>query len=85
MSEWGVVGVIIALVGLGAAIIKPILSLNTSIVKLTAAVENLQEDLRESTTKNSKAHERLWDHNEKQDKTLDDHEKRIVCLEHREE
>ena len=45
VNEWGVVGVLIALGGLGGAVIKPMLSLNTAIVKLTEAVNSLKEDI----------------------------------------
>ena len=45
VNEWGVVGVLVTLIGLGAAVIKPMLSLNTAIVKLTEAVNSLKEDI----------------------------------------
>lgn len=83
MTEWGVVGVIIALVGLGAAIIKPIISLNTAITKLTMAVNELQKDIADITTRNTSSHDRLWKKNGEQDATLDDHEHRITVLEER--
>ena len=69
--------------GLGAAIIKPIVSLTRSITELTVVVRTIKEDMSGLTDKNSKAHERLWDHNEDQDKKLDDHERRIGSLEHK--
>ena len=81
--EWTTVTVIIALVGLGAAIIKPIVSLTQSITKLTVVVEHLQDDVGGLTTKNSQSHARLWDHNDTQDGRLDDHERRIGDLEHK--
>lgn len=84
MTEWGVVGVIIALVGLGAAIIKPVLSLNTSITRLNLTLEQLQRDVGTMTTKNSKSHERIWDKLEEQGGALEDHERRIDSLEQRE-
>ena len=84
MTEWGVVGVIIALVGLGAAIIKPVLALNTSITRLNLTLEQLQRDVETMTTKNSRSHERIWDKLEEQGGTLEDHERRIDSLEHRE-
>ena len=40
--EWTVVGVLIALVGLGASIIKPIVTLTQSITKLTVVVERIE-------------------------------------------
>lgn len=84
MTEWGVVGVIVALVGLGAAIIKPILALNTSITRLNLTLEQLQRDVGTMTTKNSKSHERIWDRLVEHDGTLEAHERRIDSLEHRE-
>lgn len=45
--EWTTVTVIIALVGLGAAVIKPIVSLTQSITKLTVVVERLERELDE--------------------------------------
>lgn len=81
MTEWGVVGVIIALVGLGAAIIKPIIALNTSIISLTTKLAQMNENLDEFNARNAKSHERIWKHNDDQDATLDDHEHRITVLE----
>lgn len=68
--EWQIVTVIITLVSFGIAIIKPMLKLNSSIVKLTDAVENLE--LNGSEIKNT-----VKEHEDK----LDDHEKRIIILE----
>lgn len=83
MTEWGVVGVIIALVGLGAAIIKPIVSLTRAITTLTCTVDNLRRDVEGISVKNTASHARLWEHNEEQDKTLQNHEGRITRLETR--
>ena len=44
MSEWGVVGVLIAVVGLFFTVGKPVITLNTSITKLTVTVDRLQKD-----------------------------------------
>ena len=81
MNEWSVVLVIVTLVGLGAAIIKPIISLTQSITTLTCAVEDLQKDMNGFITKNSESHDRIWRHEDKQDTQLDDHEKRIIRIE----
>lgn len=83
MTEWGVVCVIIALVGLVAAIVKPIITLNTSIVSLTTKLDQLGDNMDEFNTRNAKSHERIWKHNEEQDATLGDHEHRITVLENR--
>ena len=70
--EWQIVTTIITLVSFGIAIIKPILKLNSSIVKLTDAVESLELNGSEIKT--------LVKENE--DK-LEDHEKRLIVLEHK--
>ena len=81
--EWTTVTVIIALVGLGAAVIKPIVSLTQSITKLTMVVERLERELDEQSEHSRESHKRLWDHNEEQDNRLDDHERRIHDMEHK--
>lgn len=68
--EWQIVTVIITLVSFGIAIIKPMLKLNSSIVKLTDAVESLELNGSEIKTI-------VKEHENK----LDDHEKRIIILE----
>ena len=79
--EWTTVTVIIALVGRGAAVIKPIVSLTQSITKLTVVVERLERELDEQSEHSRESHRRLWDHNEEQDNRLDDHERRIHDME----
>ncbi len=87
--EWTVVTVIVALVGLFVTVGKPIISLNNNLVKLNLTLDHLKEDLdtqkkaladQQASAHNS--HKRLWEHNEAQDKILNDHETRISHLEH---
>lgn len=79
--EWTTITVIISLVGLGAAVIKPIVSLTQSITKLTVVVERLERELDDQSEHSRESHKRLWDHNEEQDNRLDDHERRIHDME----
>lgn len=81
--EWTTITVIISLVGLGAAVIKPIVSLTQSITKLTVVVERLERELDDQSEHSRESHKRLWDHNEEQDNRLDDHERRIHDMEHK--
>ena len=81
MNEWSVVVVLISLFGLGAAIVRPVVSLTRSITTLTVVAEDLKEDMKRFGTKNSESHERLWKHTEQQDARLEDHEKRISQIE----
>lgn len=77
MTEWGVLGVIITVVGLLATVIKPIIDLTRSITKLTVVVENLSKDMETQRKSNSK----LWAHNDEQDAKIMDHETRLQLLE----
>lgn len=81
MNEWGVVGVLIALAGFGVTVVKPLLALNTSIVKLTTRLDQVMERLEAVSERNTRSHDRLWKKNEEQDAALDDHEHRIIVLE----
>ena len=90
MNEWGVVGVIVTLVALAVAIVKPIVQLNTNIVKLTDAVDGLKKAHTKSETDNEKEHKQLHElikHRKKENEELDDrvtdHENRISILEHK--
>ena len=81
--EWTVVTVLIALVGVGAAVVKPMLSLNSTIVKLTGAVDALQRNIEELTSRNSKSHDRIFGALDDHGEILQDHEKRITLIEHK--
>lgn len=81
MTEWGVVGVIIALVGLFITVGKPIFSLISAIEKLRCTCNELIEKFDKSELKNKESHKRLWEHNEEQNEIIFDHEKRISSLE----
>ena len=81
MSEWTVVAVIIALVGLIAAIAKPLISLNSAITRLNTLVEGLREDLKQLTVDNKSSHARLWDRVNEHTDQLADHETRLQACE----
>ena len=83
MNEWGVVVVLVTLAGLAVTVGKPILSLNTAIVKLTAAVEGMKEENRALRLElgaleqeNRESHRRIHGR-------VDGHEGRITVLEQR--
>lgn len=90
MTEYQVIGVIVTLVGLGVAIITPIIKLNTNIVKLTDAVNALREAHDKMDKTNTEEHKLLHErinHRKKENEELDDrvsdHENRISILEHK--
>lgn len=81
MTEWGVVGVIIALVGLIATFVKVGVNLTKTITKLSVVVDRLEKSV---VTNQKDVHEsfvKLWKHEEEQDDILNDHETRLQLLE----
>lgn len=71
MNEWGVVLVIISLIGLVTAIVTPLLKLNTAITKLNVTLSNLN-DLVYENKNNQTTHEK--ESNEK----FENHEHRLT-------
>lgn len=83
MSEWTVVTVIVVLTGLVISLVKPLLSLNGALTRLTDAVGALERELDGFAARNGDAHSRLWEREREQDLQLQDHEKRISIMEER--
>lgn len=75
--EWTIVTVIIAIVGLLATVVKPVISLTQSITRLTTVVEQIDERLADQKEHSREAHQKLWAKNEEQDKRMDSHERRL--------
>ena len=81
MTEWSIVTVIIALVGLIVTVAKPLMQGNSTMVHLSEQMQSLTDKLSDFSERNTKSHERIWKKNEEQDATLEDHEHRITVLE----
>ncbi len=74
--EWTIVGVIVVLVGLVAAIVKPLLAWNANLVLNTEAIKTLTAAMQLSESRNEQAHSEIWDE-------LDEHDKRITKIEYK--
>ncbi|PKM72474.1 MAG: hypothetical protein CVU91_08765 [Firmicutes bacterium HGW-Firmicutes-16] len=83
MNEWTVVTVIVTLVGLGAAVIRPLIGLNGTITRLTAAVNVLEKNISGLAAKNSESHAKLWERVEEHEDILNSHETRLTVIENR--
>lgn len=88
MDEWGIVLTLTTLIGLFFTVGKPILNLNKNITTLNINIEHNNKELEEQKlelqrqrTDARSSHERLWEHNDKQDEQLRDHEQRLGRLE----
>lgn len=65
------------------AITSPVIKLTKTMAELSVSVEALKETLNDITEKNHEAHARLWEHNNKQDDVINEHDKRISTIESR--
>ena len=74
MTEWGVVGVIVVLLGLLGTVTAPMIRLNTTLTKLNDKFDTLDERLTDVSASNHASHRRLWEHEEMQDSKLHDHD-----------
>lgn len=81
MTEWAVVGVIVTLIGLIAAVVKPLITLNTTLTKLTDSVATLDKNITALTTDNTASHARIWGELDEHDEKLNDHETRLTIME----
>ncbi len=89
MTEWGVVGVIVVLIGIVGSVLafaervnKPVKELTTTAATLTVEIKSLNKRLEKLDCDNEKEHNALWDKAEEHEKILVDHDKRITVLEH---
>ena len=73
MTEWGVVVVLITLGTFGIAVVRPIITLTSTITTLTAVVEQLRADVKEQEEHSRESHKRIWSHNDEQDKQINEH------------
>ena len=90
--EWQVVTVIIALIGLVAAVAGPIVKLNGTITKLSVIIEhaltrldNLERGDKDMQTKMKESHTKLHGRIDRQEEVLHEHDKRITNLERKKE
>ena len=83
MTEWGVFGVIGALISFGLLVGTPLMKLNALITKLSALVEFMQKQLDTFKTDNDKEHNSIWNEIERHEDTINDHETKIAVLQER--
>lgn len=72
--EWTVVTVLVVLVGLIAAISRPLLNWNTNLTENTMAIKGLTEAVKGNENRNEKEHGEIWNE-------LDKHDGRLTELE----
>lgn len=83
MTEWGVVGVIIAMVGLIISVATPMIKLNSTLTKLITQMDNFSNGLAAFQVRYKEQLASQKEINETHQKELDNHEHRITVLEER--
>lgn len=78
--EWTVVTVIIAVVGLFFTVGKPIINLNTNITVLSESIKSLNKRQDKFEADSTKEHSELWEHEDEQDRMLEEHKMRLHDL-----
>lgn len=85
MSTNEMIGLVVvslgSVVSLGVIIVKPILQVVKSMTALNESIKALTEKFNAFEVNNHDAHKRIWEHNDKQDETLQEHGERILLLE----
>lgn len=88
MTEWQVILVIGEVLGLFLLVGNPIIALNSTLVKVLARLDKLDEQQKGQTkatekldAKNSEAHKEIYDHLDANDIKLENHETRLQQIE----
>ena len=80
MTEWAVVGVIVVLIGLIGAVVKPLIKWNTSLTENTVAIKDLTDSIKGNEKSNAEEHIAIWEEVEKQGDMLNQHDKDIAVI-----
>lgn len=74
--EWTVVSVLVVIIGLVGAFVKPLIKWNTNLVENTMAIRGLTDTMKKNESDNKQEHCEIWDE-------LDKHDERITKIEQR--
>jgi hypothetical protein len=81
MTEWGVFGVVAALITFGVCVGTPLLKLNANLTRLNVVLELFQKQFDDEKKDNEKEHTALWSKCDEHDGALADHDKRLTLME----
>ena len=84
LTEWGVVGVVVTLVGLIGVFVKLTYSLSSILQKLSSAVDQLGKTVDKMDNSNAKTHQRIFTQLVEHDDMLQEHDLKLALLEKKE-
>lgn len=74
-----IIGIVVSIF----SIVTPIIKLTKTMAELTIGVQALKDSLNNIIIKNHDAHSRMWDHNKRQDKVINNHDRRLAKVENK--
>lgn len=80
MTEWGVFGVISAIVVFGVCVGAPLLRLNSTITRLSTVLNMFQKQVDLDKQCNAQEHIAIWDEMEKHGDKINEHDTDIAVL-----
>lgn len=80
MTEWGVFGVISAIVVFGVCVGAPLLRLNSTITRLSTVLSLFQKQVDKDNECNAQEHVAIWDEMEKHSDKINEHDTDIAVL-----
>ena len=80
MNQWGVVEVIIALVGLIAVVVGMVVYVVSTLTKVSETNVHLQQEITNERELNIEAHKKIWDRIDRQERTIAEHDKEIYGI-----
>lgn len=81
MTEWGVFGVIVAIISFGVLVGTPLLRLNSTITRLETVLDAFEARFKKEREDIEKVHHAIWDKCTEHEVKINDHETRITVLE----
>ena len=80
MDEWGVVVVIVTLMGMIGVVVGAVVYIVSSITKVTETSVHLQQEIVNERDLNIEAHRKIWERIDRQEAKIADHEKEIYGI-----
>lgn len=80
MNEWGVVGVLVTLLGMIAVITGAVVYIVSSITKVTETCVHMQQEIANERDLNIESHKKIWGRIDKHDNMLAEHDKEIYGI-----
>lgn len=80
MGQWGVVEVLVTLMGLIAVVVGAVVYIVSSLTKVSEVTAHLQQEIVNERELNIEAHKKIWDRIDRQEAQLAAHDKELYGI-----